>query len=389
MKKTEVLPPAGPSIEPPLGGKLTIDENRNRLWKEMTEVRALVRQKKLEEAFKLCERILDGNPDAEIIEALMCPVDADARELAPDLMYDLLASLKLKPLPRSLKPWHSLMRVNLLERLTRSEEAFLATEELTRLPARYGWMRILRGIMLTRIRFAYKEAETEFRAVLKTTPRFWKTKAYIAEAALCQGERQRALKTMDELVSGLKGYERAASLGWKGELRLWCGDYVGALRELTESIRNNAHMSMCWRAASLYKLGKPDQALTELDAYLKRWDCDQEGLIWRGEIKRKQGKLKEALTDLDAAVRLRNAPLWAHLNRALLHAANRDFDAMWSDYYVLPAQVVSFFQWKCKLSIETDRSPEKVCKLLEAVLEAGKGLRRNDCYLYPVWMERP
>lgn len=352
-------------------------------------MRALIRERRLEEAFRLGERILDGNPDAEIVEALMCPMDADARELPPGLMYDLLTLLKTKPLPRDLKPWQSLMRVNLLERLTRTEEAFLATAELAAMPDRYGWMRILRGIMLTRIRFAYKEAEADFRAVLATTPRFWKTKAYIAEAALCQGERARALKTMDALVKGLKGYEAAAALGWKGELRLWCGDYAGALRDLTDSLRGSAHMSMCWRAASLYKLGKPDQALSELDAYLQKWDCDQEGLIWRGEIKRKQGRIREAVEDFDAAVRLRNAPLWAHVNRALANAARRDFDAMWSDYYVVPMQVAAFFQWKCKISVERDHTPENAVRLLEAILEAGKGLRRNDCYLYPVWMDRP
>ncbi|MFA6317306.1 MAG: tetratricopeptide repeat protein [Elusimicrobiota bacterium] len=389
MARPKTLPLATARVEPALGGQAAVDENRYRLWKDMTQVRALVRERRLEAAFALCEGILDGDPDAEIIEALMCPLDADARELPPGLMYDLLTALKTKPRPRSMKPWADLMRVNLLERLTRTEDAFLATEALGKLPGRYGWMRILRGIMLTRIRFAYKDAEAEFRPVLKTSPRFWKTKAYIAEAALCQGEAARALKTMDGLISDLKGYEAAAALGWKGELRLWCGDYAGALKDLTESLRGGAHMSMCWRAACLYKLGKPDAALSELDAYLKKWDCDQEGLIWRGEIKRRQGRHKEALQDLDAAVRLRNSPLWAHINRALVHAALKDHDAMWADYYVLPVQVVSFFQWKCKIDIETDRSPEKVRRLLEAILDAGKGLRRNDCYLYPVWMDRP
>lgn len=352
-------------------------------------MRGLVREKRLEKAFSLGESILDREPDAETIEALMCPLDADARELPPDLMYDLLTRLKTKPLPRALRPWQSLMRVNLLERLARTEEAFLATEELCRMPARYGWMRTLRGIMLTRIRFAYRDAESDFRAVLRSIPKFWKAKAYIAEDALCQGERRRAFKTMDEVVPALKGYAAAAALGWKGEMRLWCGDYVGALRDLTESVRGNGHMSMCWRGASLYKLGRPKQALAELDAYLEKWNCDQEGLIWRGEIKRRQGRFKEAMQDLDAAVRLRNTPFWAHVNRGLALAAQRDFDGMWADFYVVPGQVMAFFQWKCKISIERDHTPANAVKLLEAVLEAGKGLRRSDCYLYPVWLDRP
>ncbi|MBI5881547.1 MAG: hypothetical protein HZB91_00350 [Elusimicrobia bacterium] len=39
--------------------------------------------------------------------------------------------------------------------------------------------------------------------------------------------------------------------------------------------------------------------------------------------------------------------------------------------------------------LSLDENRFRIWKEMNAILAAGKGLRRNDCYLYPVRMDRP
>lgn len=341
----------------------------------------------LEKAFEIAETVLDSQPTAEDLEALMCPTDRYARILQPKVMYGLLDRLKGKPWPPELRYWYQMLRVVLLDRLSWPEEAFLESGRLVRLPRRYAWMRFHRAIMLQRIRFDYAAAEREFRAVLRNVPWFWKAGACAAESALCLGERARALRMMGELASRLQDGDRAACLCWRGAMRLWSGDYPGALADL-DPVAGQAPLSLCWRGAAHLQLGHREEAQRDLDLCLARWDNDQEALIWRGELKYRSGLWQEALKDFNRAVELGNSPFWGLINRALVKARLEDPAGMWADFYVIPDRIRTYFEWREGKAMNKDSTPKEVAEFLEGVLKAGGGVRRNDVYLHPIWMGR-
>lgn len=356
---------------------------------ELHRMRRHLRKGEFEPAFRIAERLLDSNIRTETLEGLIYPMDGDGRILPASVMYDLLDKLRERPEPPDLRHWYVLLRMGLLDRLKRGEEAFLAGEALVRLPRRYGWMRFHRAGVLMRVRLDYRGAEREYRAVLESAPGFWKAKACIAEAALCLGDRARAFRILDEVVSGAVMEDLASALAWRGEMRLWCGQYQEAIRDLERAIERQSWLAQCWRGAAFLQLGDMAKALEDLNAYLRKIPDDREALTWRGEARRREGQWDAALEDLETAIRLGDNPFWALVNRALVRAALGDTAGMWSDFFALPQDPVAFFQWKLGLQADPGAGPEAACRLLEHMLEAGGGIRRNDQYLYPLWLKRP
>lgn len=356
-------------------------------------MRGLVAAGEFDSAFDLGERLMASRPPAEVIEALMYPLDRGFATAPDSGLYDLLQALVRRPTARH-RPWRILLTTVLLDRLHWSSEALQESERLLGLPRRYSWMRWHRGMMLLNNRWDFAEAATEFQAVLRGAPQYWKARALLAEIALSQGRSREAFAAMGGLYRTVPEMDRPAILVWRAEMRLWTGAYAAALRDLDAALALAAAtraspfpLTLCWRGAALLKLGRLPEALRDLDAQLRLHPEDQEALIWRGEAKRLAGRCREALADLDAACRFGNSPMWAYVNRALVRARLRDHPGMWADYFLVPLRVRSYFSWRAGRDVKPGAPPRAVTAQLEAILDAGRGVRRSEQYLFSMWLK--
>ncbi|MDD5629212.1 MAG: hypothetical protein PHU21_09110 [Elusimicrobia bacterium] len=352
------------------------------------KMRELVAAKKLEAAFSLGDRIMAARPPAEIVEGIMYPVDRGLVTFPDSSLYDLLQAVLKRPDRGAFRAWKILLTTVILDRLRWTAEALRESDRLAGLPRRYGWMRWHRGLLLLNNRWDCAEAAADLRAVLESAPQVWKARALLAEIALVKGAPTRAFAEMDALLDSVPPEDRGSVLAWRGEMRLWLGSYRKALRDLDEAAAcRSSALALCWRGAAHLKLGHFPEALRDLDAQLQAHAEDQEALVWRGEALRLCGRRQEALADLDAAVRFGNSPLWAYIDRALVRARLGDVRGMWSDYLLVPEWVRSYFSWKLGADVKPDSPARAVTAQLEAILKAGRGVRRNDQYLTSLWVE--
>ena len=352
------------------------------------KLRTLVAEGKFEAAFALGERIMATRPPAEVVESIMYPVDRGLATFPDSSLYDLLQAALKRAGRGRFRPWYILLTTVLLDRLRWTSEALRESEKLVSLPGRYGWMRWHRGLMLLNNHWDKAAAAAEFQAVLESMPQVWKARALLAEIALIQGAADRAFREITTLFDVVPSEDRGALLAWRGEMRLWLGQYREALRDLDSAVAcRSSALALCWRGAAHVKLGRFPEALRDLDSQLRSHPEDQEALVWRGEARRLMGRPREALTDLDAACRFGNSPLWAYINRALVRAKLRDVTGLWSDYLLVPEWVRSYFSWKLGADVKSDTPPRVIAAQLEAILEAARGIRRNDQYLYSLWLK--
>lgn len=308
----------------------------------MARVRADLLAGRFGAAFSACEE-LARTRDQETLEHLMFPLmEVPDRELRarPGLAAGLAAHARRNPRSR----WPALVRAYLFHRLATGEQAVAEAEKL----ADAGWMRFLLGKLLLHVRRDYARAEREFAAAAQDAPGLMMARAYVAETLLCRGRTARALSILRSLADSFEGRIGADARAWRGEVLLWLGRYREAVRELDRAAAAGARFARGWRGAALSKLGRLEEALADLDAALAEHPDDQEMLTWRGETLRRLGRRKESLRDLDAALRMPLGSPWAAANRALLLG-------------------------------EGDPQAH------EALLRAGRGIRRADPYLEPIW----
>ena len=185
----------------------------------------------------------------------MYPVDRGLATFPDSALYDLLRAALRRSGRGRFHPWYTLLTTVLLDRLRWSAQALRESEKLVSLPRRYGWMRWHRGLMLLNNHWDPAAAAAEFQAGLEGMPQVWKARALLAELALARGERTRALRTMDRLLRTVPDSDRASVLAWRGEVRLWIGEYREALADLDSAVARQSPLALCWRGAAHLKLG--------------------------------------------------------------------------------------------------------------------------------------
>lgn len=353
------------------------------------KMRSLAIAGSFDKAFALGERIMAARPPAEVVEALMYPFDKGLTTLPATHFYDLLSIIKRRPRPRRFQAWYVLMSSVLLDRLRWADETIRESEKLLGLPRRYGWMRWHRGLLILNKHWNYSEARADFRAVLDSAPQIWKAKALLAEIDISQGKTSQAFLAMAQLSRSLQGADLASARAWRGEMRLWIGQYRRALPDLDWAVQQGSQLALCWRGACFIKLGLFPEALRDLNVQLRAHPDDYEAMVWRGEARRLMGLSREALEDLDAVCRHGSHELWAHVNRGLIRASLGDRAGLWADYSILPDWVRCYFVWKLGKEIRPDSPPSEVTAQLEAILRAARGIRRNNKYLFALWLPSP
>jgi tetratricopeptide (TPR) repeat protein len=340
-------------------------------------------------AFDLAERLLDLTPTTEVYEVLLRPFDRVDGNLDAPRLYELLERLERDTSSTDL-PWRGLLRFALLERLEWQEEAYALSAAFTRVPERYGWMRYNRGTMLMNRLGAYDEARPELAAALRAAPNFWKAAGTLAECALCQGRASEAFAIMDDCVVRLSTHGRAFDVAtatvWRGELRLWLGQYAEAVTDLAAAAAAEMPYGMIWYGAATLLLGDPQRALATLDKAVQLVPLDFEAHVWRGETHERLGQWERAIADFDRAVRLTGMPIWPLVGRALAKAGAGDSVGAMADFTALPTRITAFFQWKAGTRVEND--VDKAVTVLLRMREAARGLRRAERYLDAVWMKR-
>jgi tetratricopeptide (TPR) repeat protein len=352
----------------------------------LREIRRNIGEARFAAAFDLAERLLDLKPSAATYETLLRLVDYDGEALK---LYALLERLE-SDTGSSHRPWRMLLRSVLLEWLGWREEACAIAARFEDLPPRYGWMRYNRATMLMN-RGDYEEARTELGVVLRAAPQFWKAAAILAECVLCQGDESEAFAVMDDCVARLRAApdlvdDAEAATSWRGELRLWVGQYSEARADFSSAEANDVSFALAWAGATHLLLGDPHRALALLDKAVRLAPSDLEAYIWRGETHERLGRWDGAMADFEHAVAMTGMSLWPLVGRSLVRAHTGDGAGALSDFKALPARITSFFEWESGTRVRDD--PREVVEVLRKMREAARGLRRAEVYLHPLWIRR-
>lgn len=309
-------------------------------------------------AFEIAEALLDSGPSAEGYEVLTCPIDRSQTGLREAELREMLARLEAAGTGNH-PIWHHHLRGALLQRIPGA----VAPAQFE-MPARYRWMRFMHGHLVREQRHAYREAMDDFRETLHAAPGFWKAAACLAECALCLGQQDEAFRTFDDCVARVRSEgspdELSQVITWRGELRLWVGEYRAALRDFeqagTDRLRARLDpkastlLALGWRGAARLLLGEAKGAMADLDRVVRRSPSDAEALTWRGEAHARAGRLDAASMDFDRAATMTPAPVWPLVGRALVRARLGDAERLWSDYDRLPARIRTFFERTRRIS---------------------------------------
>lgn len=145
---------------------------------------------------------------------------------------------------------------------------------------------------------------------------------------------EECLAVFDEIVARYVG----SSLTYchRGELRLWLGDLEGGKADLEQAIAAVRGTRWAWIGLSTLGLLSGDyQQTLDINAQGIAVMNDTEGpavTVYRGEAKRKLGRLDEAITELEAALRSHPSRASATINLALAYAATgrtAEFEPLW------------------------------------------------------------
>ncbi|MCM2266636.1 MAG: tetratricopeptide repeat protein [Elusimicrobiales bacterium] len=256
---------------------------------------------------------------------------------------------------------------------------------------RYGWMfKEIGRKRLFSLPPDHRGARAAFARALASPPPEGDAFGRLAEAELCLGRRRAAFGW---LAKGLKACpdQEGPLRAWRGELKLFTGDYAGALADLAAAAAKKAYYADTWLAIALMKTGRLDRALAAADRAVKANPRDGEALVVRGEVwrlKKNHGRARaDLLKALKGAFPYRHA-LWAALNLVLSALEKRD--------YALARRDLALLAGACRGAAPTERlyrgleslagEPKKLLAALERTFGRAKGCRRDEAYLFPLWL---
>ncbi|MBI5210519.1 MAG: tetratricopeptide repeat protein [Elusimicrobia bacterium] len=340
-------------------------------------------------AFESAERLLDGGDLSEDHDTLLEPwVENPTRPHSEAFHAGRAAEMAaLAAESPSRSPWPWFYRGVSLCRTGRSREGLSALDAAAGFDAeRYGWMRCAGGVERLRLGLV-EEAVDDLRAAVASMPSGWWARCRLAEAHAALSRDAEAMGEFSRAESACKPGVLREIRAWRGEVLLWLGRYEEALRDLDFAHAKGCGLAACWRGAARLLSGRPDEALGDLDLAIAINAADPEARVLRGELKRLTGRRAEALEDLRKAAELGN-DLWADANLALLHASAGDEEAMWDSFEKLPLSVASAALRGVGRSEWRGVDAKVVRGALEALLAAGRGIRRPDRHLLPLCLRR-
>jgi tetratricopeptide (TPR) repeat protein len=258
---------------------------------------------------------------------------------------------------------------------------------------RYGWMLKEAGRKrLFSLPPDYRGARAALAGALASPPPEADAFGRLAEAELCLGRRRAAFGWLAKGLAACPGQEGELR-AWRGELKLFLGDYGGALADLRGAVRRKSFYAYTWQAIALMKTGRLDAALAAAGRAIAANPTDGEAVLVRGEIRRLKkdyaGARADLLRALDWAAPYRHA-LWAGLNLLLLELEAGDRRAA-ARVLRLAARAAGGSGPARELFRELSALSGERAALkagVEALFARARGLRRDEAYLFPLWLGR-
>ena len=250
-------------------------------------------------------------------------------------------------------------------------------------PGRYGWMRFTAG-WLKLYGCDYDGARREFETASRCRINIHAARGRLAEIAACRGRLAEALSIFAELKAD--GKDLGSKYAWEGQLRLFAGDWKGALKCLESGIKYGDDAAYCWRGAARFKLGDPGGALRDLDYCLCLFPTDHEARVWRAEVLREQGEADKALAELDHILRRAGDYDMALLNRAIIYAGKGRLEEARRDLTNVDGAILAAAGADAGGLRPARASSKFISKTCRALLDMAKGDRRNDRYFRAMWL---
>lgn len=342
-------------------------------------------------AFRVAEAVLDRLGRFESLPVLQWPWWRRVGRAVNEERFLVRELQRLRTAARAgrFPQWFAYYRAVLSGQLGRLDDALAELPRLATLePARYSWM--LQAFVPVHLeRLDFRGVIAACRAILRHAPDQWWVRCRMAEAHLALGDRAEALRQLAQARVGADPRVLREVLTWHGEVLLWMGRYRAALRLLDRAIRLGATTFVYgWRGAARLKLGDAAGALEDLDRALELDAKDIEAYVWRGEAHRLAGRHAAALRDLDRFLESQPDCCWGLFNRALVRAGLGDDAGLAADLAAVPREVECAV--RRRLGLPADRAPTAAEQraLATAALELGRGVRRWERYLYPIWLGR-
>lgn len=355
-------------------------------------------------AFGLAENLLNlraprGN---EIVSALAAPITQQSVLYPAGELALRIKKLYAAAVPEELEVWRGYYLTYLASapvlRPTRAwDEARrrALTAWKTFRPAdvrRYGWM--FKEIGRKRL-FAvppdHRGAREAFALALASPPPEADAFGRMAEAELCLGREREAFAWLAKALKACPDQE-GELLAWRGELKLFTGDYPAALRDLRAAASRKAYYAHTWLALALVKAGRLAPALAAADRAVAANPKDGEALVVRGEILRMKGDPAGARRDLLLALKgtfpYRHS-LWAGLNLLLLEleAGNRA-KALTALRLTARRNLGSGPAEDLCRELAAAADPGRLRRAAEDIFRAARGCRRDEAYLFALWSPR-
>lgn len=329
--------------------------------------------------------LAEGWPAVSTLNVLRWPrfdVQFDYHQLGAEYWSALDAGTAafLKAQPRS--PWAPFFRrwaINHGERPSRRAEMAANAKRLRAAPvAEWGWMRaeLAKDHLVLGL---FKDAERDYRAALTYDPGDWPSRMFLAETLLCLRRKRDAFAACARAIDDADDC-RGDALAWAGEIDLWAGRRKEARARLKEAGGLEAEQSFCWMGGLLVGDKRYEEALLVTQLGLKKRPRDSEARIWRAEALLRLGRPEEALAELEAAG-ADGGPtfiLFLGVMKTLaLEALGRRVEAE-HVFRALPAAPFDFTAKRLK----GEHTPSKLC---EKLLKLAGGIRR-DGYERALWM---
>jgi len=349
---------------------------------EQERMCALMALHQFNDAFKLAEIILKTHRSQRVFEGFVGVLASRGGGLAslPGTIKNLEAFSKINPD----NPWPPFILTDAYDKLACSDQAIFFARALAKVPKRYGWMRWKSGLFFLNEQRDYPTAAREFTAALKCFPDMWQAEANIAEIELCMGSTAKAFRRFDRIVARLEGADKMLAAVWRGELRLWLGEYEEALKDLDLGVSAGVAFSFCWRGAARLQLGRIKEGLDDLEAACRLDPNDREARIWRAEAKRRLGLYRESLSDLSSE----RDDFFVSFNRALSYCALNNADSARAEIQGVAPAVLEYFSELRTAAMTKEAPPNELVRQLERSLAWTRGLRRDQGYLSPIWMRK-
>ncbi len=335
-------------------------------------------------AVRTAETIIDAPENNYVYSRLWNPWGDRKALVDPSFIPARLAALETALFPKGLEFYREFYR-GMLVFFGDDPQAALKIFNAMKTPApgRYGWMRFTAG-WLKLYACDLEGARREFETAAGSRFNLHAARGRLAEIAACRGRLPEALSIFAELEAD--GKDLGSKYAWEGQLRLFAGDWKGALKCLETGIKYGDDAAYCWRGAARFKLGDSAGALKDLDYCVSLFPTDYEARVWRAEVLRETGKFNKALADLDYVIRHAWTYDMALLNRAFIYARAGWLGKARSDLASVDRAILAAAgadPENCDLKDASSKFIRETCLTL---LAKAKGDRRNDRYFRAMWL---